>query len=99
MDSAAVPTMNAPGVARAGACTSDAMSMTPSATRLMPVTFARPGRVPPRCDRFSDVPGELLEFKRVDKWFGDLHVLQEIDLAARPGEVVVIIGPSGSGRS
>ena len=35
----------------------------------------------------------------VQKWFGDLHVLQDIDLAVERGEVVVVIGPSGSGKS
>ncbi|MCZ2821159.1 amino acid ABC transporter ATP-binding protein [Modestobacter sp. VKM Ac-2977] len=35
----------------------------------------------------------------VDKWFGELHVLQDIDLTIDRGEVVVVIGPSGSGKS
>ena len=35
----------------------------------------------------------------VQKWFGDLHVLQDIDLDVARGEVVVVIGPSGSGKS
>jgi glutamate transport system ATP-binding protein len=35
----------------------------------------------------------------VNKHFGDLHVLQDIDLTVGKGEVVVVIGPSGSGKS
>ena len=35
----------------------------------------------------------------VDKHYGDLHVLQDIDLEIKRGEVVVVIGPSGSGKS
>ncbi len=35
----------------------------------------------------------------VHKFFGDLHVLQGIDLDIAPGEVCVILGPSGSGKS
>ncbi|MDT0203742.1 amino acid ABC transporter ATP-binding protein [Nocardioides sp. AE5] len=35
----------------------------------------------------------------VNKWYGDLHVLQDINLTIRRGEVVVVIGPSGSGKS
>jgi len=35
----------------------------------------------------------------VDKHFGDLYVLQKIDLTVRKGEVVVVLGPSGSGKS
>jgi glutamate transport system ATP-binding protein len=35
----------------------------------------------------------------VQKWFGELHVLQDINLRIGRGEVVVVIGPSGSGKS
>jgi glutamate transport system ATP-binding protein len=41
----------------------------------------------------------LLRLEHVNKWFGDLHVLQDIDLTIDRGEVVVVIGPSGSGKS
>jgi glutamate transport system ATP-binding protein len=41
----------------------------------------------------------LVVLDGVNKWFGDLHVLQDINLAIAPGEVVVVIGPSGSGKS
>jgi glutamate transport system ATP-binding protein len=41
----------------------------------------------------------LLQMERVNKWFGDLHVLQDVDLEVDPGEVVVVVGPSGSGKS
>lgn len=41
----------------------------------------------------------MIEFKRVNKWYGDLHVLKEIDLRVSSGEVVVVCGPSGSGKS
>ena len=37
--------------------------------------------------------------EKVNKFFGDLHVLQDIDLQVARGEVVVVIGPSGSGKS
>src|ERR687898_507147 len=41
----------------------------------------------------------LLRMEGVNKWFGDLHVLQDVDLSIDAGEVVVVIGPSGSGKS
>ena len=41
----------------------------------------------------------LVVLEHVDKWFGDLHVLQDIELSVARGEVVVVIGPSGSGKS
>ncbi len=43
--------------------------------------------------------GAAIEFKGVNKWFGKLHVLRDIDLAIATGEVVVVCGPSGSGKS
>jgi glutamate transport system ATP-binding protein len=41
----------------------------------------------------------LVRLSGVNKWFGELHVLQDIDLTIDRGEVVVVIGPSGSGKS
>ncbi len=43
--------------------------------------------------------GPLVVLDHVNKWFGDLHVLQDINMAIDRGEVVVVIGPSGSGKS
>jgi glutamate transport system ATP-binding protein len=41
----------------------------------------------------------LVVLEKVNKHFGDLHVLRDIDLTVARGEVVVVIGPSGSGKS
>jgi glutamate transport system ATP-binding protein len=41
----------------------------------------------------------LVVIEKVNKHFGDLHVLKDIDLTIQRGEVVVVIGPSGSGKS
>ena len=41
----------------------------------------------------------LVSLRGVQKHFGDLHVLQDIELDVSPGEVVVVLGPSGSGKS
>ncbi|TDT33192.1 amino acid ABC transporter ATP-binding protein [Naumannella halotolerans] len=46
------------------------------------------------------VAGEpLVVLEDVNKHFGELHVLQNINLTINRGEVVVVIGPSGSGKS
>ena len=42
---------------------------------------------------------QLLEIEKLNKWFGDAHVLRDIDLTIDAGEVNVVIGPSGSGKS
>jgi polar amino acid transport system ATP-binding protein len=40
-----------------------------------------------------------IEFKGIQKWFGSLNVLKDINLEVAAGEVVVVCGPSGSGKS
>jgi general L-amino acid transport system ATP-binding protein len=35
----------------------------------------------------------------MNKWFGDFHVLRDINLEVRRGERIVVCGPSGSGKS
>jgi len=41
----------------------------------------------------------IIEFAKVSKWFGQFHVLRDIDLSVARGERIVICGPSGSGKS
>jgi general L-amino acid transport system ATP-binding protein len=43
--------------------------------------------------------GPMIEFKDVNKWFDDFHVLVDINLTIGKGEKVVVCGPSGSGKS
>ena len=45
----------------------------------------------------TDSPIILLE--NVNKWFGDLHVLQDVNLSVDKKERIVVCGPSGSGKS
>jgi len=41
----------------------------------------------------------IIEFNQVNKWYGDFHVLKDIDFTVHKGERIVICGPSGSGKS
>ena len=41
----------------------------------------------------------IIQITGLHKWFGDLHVLNEINLTVERGERIVICGPSGSGKS
>jgi general L-amino acid transport system ATP-binding protein len=41
----------------------------------------------------------IIDLNKVNKWYGDFHVLKDIDLIVHKGERIVICGPSGSGKS
>ena len=41
----------------------------------------------------------VIEISGLNKWFGDFHVLRDIELDVWKGERIVICGPSGSGKS
>jgi len=42
---------------------------------------------------------KIIEIIDMNKWFGDFHVLRDINLCVYKGERIVICGPSGSGKS
>lgn len=41
----------------------------------------------------------MIEINRLNKWYGDFHVLEDVDEVIENGQTVVICGPSGSGKS
>ena len=45
----------------------------------------------------TDAP--IIVFDNVSKWYGQFHVLRDIQLQVAKGERIVICGPSGSGKS
>ncbi|MDT5140066.1 MAG: sulfonate transport system ATP-binding protein [Mycobacterium sp.] len=54
--------------------------------------------VEPCADRraLAEIAGEL---RHVDKWYGSRHVLIDVSLQVRTGEIVALVGRSGSGKS
>lgn len=47
----------------------------------------------------SEAPPAIVEITGLNKWYGDFHVLRDINLRVSKGEKIVICGPSGSGKS
>ncbi|MBX3455826.1 MAG: amino acid ABC transporter ATP-binding protein [Ferrovibrio sp.] len=41
----------------------------------------------------------MIELQDVNKWYGQFHVLRNVNLSVKRGERIVICGPSGSGKS
>jgi len=42
---------------------------------------------------------EIIVIKDMNKWYGNFHVLKDINLTVKKGERIVVCGPSGSGKS
>ena len=42
---------------------------------------------------------EMIVIQDLNKWYGNFHVLKDINLTVRKGEKIVVCGPSGSGKS
>lgn len=42
---------------------------------------------------------EMIRIEAMHKWYGEFHVLKDINLKVRQGERIVLCGPSGSGKS
>jgi len=41
----------------------------------------------------------IIEISGLNKWFGEFHVLKDVNLTVGTGECIVVCGPSGSGKS
>jgi general L-amino acid transport system ATP-binding protein len=62
-----------------------------------PVDAAQFAPVHPDWLKVSDEPA--IEIVGMNKWYGQFHVLRDIDLTVYQGERIVVCGPSGSGKS
>lgn len=49
--------------------------------------------------RDTESQEEVIIIENLNKWYGDFHVLRDINLRVKKGERIVICGPSGSGKS
>jgi len=47
----------------------------------------------------SGAESNIIEIKDLNKWYGNFHVLKDINLSVKKGERIVVCGPSGSGKS
>jgi general L-amino acid transport system ATP-binding protein len=43
--------------------------------------------------------GPIIKIENLNKWYGDFHVLKDVNLEVKKSEKIVICGPSGSGKS
>lgn len=50
-------------------------------------------------NRDTESQEEVIVLENLNKWYGDFHVLRDINLRVKKGERIVICGPSGSGKS
>ncbi|WP_323666470.1 amino acid ABC transporter ATP-binding protein [Pectobacterium punjabense] len=48
---------------------------------------------------FTQSTDHMITLENVNKWYGQFHVLKDINLQVRQGERIVLCGPSGSGKS
>jgi general L-amino acid transport system ATP-binding protein len=53
----------------------------------------------PSAQSVPQASGPAIELSGVNKWYGEFHVLRDINLRVRRGEKIVVCGPSGSGKS
>ncbi|SNB45786.1 ABC transporter ATP-binding protein [Geobacter sp. DSM 9736] len=54
----------------------------------------------PECAiNLSNTRGVSIRIEKLNKYYGEKHVLKDVDLEIRPGETFSIIGPSGTGKS
>src|SRR6056300_1182868 len=60
---------------------------------------AKKGEVKTNKRKFVENPEISVSIKNMHKWYGDFHVLKDINLDVKKGERIVICGPSGSGKS
>src|SRR5690606_33972260 len=63
------------------------------------VNFSSHRRGDPPSQEPYPMSEHIIHLSNVNKWYGQFHVLKDLNLDVAPGERIVICGPSGSGKS
>lgn len=58
-----------------------------------------PGAFSPDSSQSAGAVAPMIEVRGLNKFFGERHVLKDVDFSVKRGECVAVIGPSGSGKS
>ena len=66
---------------------------------LFTVRRAPAERTPAQLSKMTMTDNSIVNIAGLNKWYGDFHVLRDINLDVGKGERIVICGPSGSGKS
>jgi branched-chain amino acid transport system permease protein len=64
-----------------------------------PFTPAAPGPAPAAPAPAAPAPAVLVECRKVARYFGGVHALEDITLRIHEGEIVGLVGPNGSGKT
>ncbi len=71
----------------------------PAAAKARPSAASKAAKKPAPAKQMQVSDDVAIQISKMNKWYGDFHVLRDIDLTVYRGERIVICGPSGSGKS